>query len=178
MNLSVWRLLPFIVFVILAVFLWRGLYLEPQKLPSSELGHPLPEFNLPVLGQPQQSLNPQVLHGQIALLNVWASWCEACVEEQVFLLDLAKQGIPIYGINYKDHSADALHWLQEWGNPYRLIGEDRQGKLAIDLGVYGAPETFLIDEQGVIQYRHAGIVDQQSWQQEFLPRIRQLRKQA
>lgn len=175
---SPWRLIPVGMFVLLAVFLWRGLYLEPQKLPSTQIGHALPAFNLPLLGNNGQVLTPDMMQGQFALVNVWASWCAACIDEQVFLLNLAKQNVPIYGINYKDNSANAEQWLREWGNPYRMVGEDKHGETAIDLGVYGAPETFLVDAQGIIQYRHAGILDEASWQKEFLPRIEALRKSA
>lgn len=176
MKLSGWRLLPLLVFILLAVFLWRGLYLEPQKLPSTQIGRAIPAFNLPVLGDTTQVFTPEAMHGQFVLINVWASWCAACTDEQVFLFTLAEQGIPIYGINYKDDTGNALQWLQKWGNPYRLIGEDKQGKTAIDLGVYGAPETFLVDAQGIIRYRHVGIMDEASWQKEFLPLLTQLRK--
>ncbi len=173
-----WRLLPFMLFVVLVLFFWRGLSLEPQKLPSSQLGRPLPAFNVPVLGHEENTMTSGNLRGQVILLNVWASWCAACVEEQVFLLQLAKEGMPLYGLNYKDNTDQALKWLAEWGNPYRLIGEDAQGRVAIDLGVYGAPETFLIDSHGVIQYRHAGVLDEDSWKKEFLPRIDQLKRQS
>ncbi|QRN03450.1 DsbE family thiol:disulfide interchange protein [Legionella sp. MW5194] len=173
-----WRLLPFFIFVVLVLFFWRGLSLDPQKLPSSKLDHPLPVFKLPVLGHENEIMTSDRLTGQVSLLNVWASWCAACVEEQVFLLQLAKEGVPLYGLNYKDTSDQALKWLAEWGNPYRLIAEDAKGKVAIDLGVYGAPETFLIDRKGIIRYRHAGILDEANWKKEFLPRIKQLKRQS
>jgi len=173
MKKRVWRLLPLMVFTLLVIFLWRGLSLEPQHLPSTQIGHSLPEFQLPQLGT-EHVFSTQTVTGKVALLNVWASWCEACIEEQVFLMQLAQQGVLIYGLNYKDDTADATRWLKEWGNPYQAIGEDHRGKVAIDLGVYGAPETFLLDSHGIIRYRHVGILDAKSWQQEFLPRIRQL----
>lgn len=173
-----WRLVPFLMFVMLVLFFWRGLSLDPQKLPSSQLGRPLPAFRLAVLGQDQKIMTPMNLQGHIALLNVWASWCSACTEEQVFLMQLAKEGVPIYGLNYKDNTENALKWLTEWGNPYRMVAEDRQGQAAIDLGVYGAPETFLVDSKGIIQYRHVGILDEDSWRTAFLPRIAKLEAQS
>ncbi len=169
-----WRVVPFLLFFIIAIFLWRGLSLDPQELPSVQLGKTLPSFELPVLGHHNNTLSANQIHGQVVLLNVWASWCEACSEEQVFLLHLAQQGVLIYGINYKDSEPDALKWLQEWGNPYRLIGSDLSGRVAIDLGVYGAPETFLIDKQGIIRYRHAGILTERVWQDVFVPMINRL----
>ena len=173
-----WRIIPFIVFMLLVTFFWRGLSLDPQHLPSVQLGKPLPLFRLPTVGEKQKELTSAALHGQIVLLNVWASWCAACTDEQLFLLQLARQGIVIYGLNYKDNPDDAKKWLAEWGNPYRLVGADVDGKVAIDLGVYGAPETFLVDKKGTIRYRHAGVLNAMIWQQEFLPLIKQLEQSA
>jgi cytochrome c biogenesis protein CcmG, thiol:disulfide interchange protein DsbE len=169
-----WRLAPFLLFILIAIFLWRGLSLDPQNLPSVQLGKRLPDFHLRVLGDKTAQLTPDTMRGQVVLLNVWASWCDACAKEQIFLTELANKGVIIYGINYKDDIKNAKNWLMEWGNPYQLIGKDNDGRAAIDLGVYGAPETFLIDAQGVIQYRYAGVLNEQVWQQEFLPRMRQL----
>jgi len=177
MKLTFWRLLPVIVFAFLVVFFWRGLSLDPQKLPSVQVGQPLPEFKLPILKDQTKNLTPANLRGKISLLNVWASWCSACIEEQVFLIQLAQQGMPIYGLNYKDDSAKAAQWLVQWGNPYRLIGTDKTGKVAIDLGVYGAPETFLIDKHGIIRFRHVGVLDEKSWTQDFIPQIESLQGQ-
>ena len=173
-----WRIIPFIVFMLLVTFFWRGLSLDPQHLPSVQLGKPLPLFRLPTVGEKQKELTSAALYGQIVLLNVWASWCAACTDEQLFLLQLARQGIVIYGLNYKDNPDDAKKWLAEWGNPYRLVGADVDGKVAIDLGVYGAPETFLVDKKGTIRYRHAGVLNAMIWQQEFLPLIKQLEQSA
>lgn len=168
-----WRLIPLLVFAILVIFLWRGLSLEPRKLPSMQVGKLLPSFHLSAL-EGGQMFTPEILKGQVALLNVWASWCEACVEEQVFLMRLARQDVPIYGLNYKDNTVNAQRWLNEWGNPYQAVGEDKDGRVAIDLGVYGAPETFLIDKKGIIRYRHIGILNEKTWKSAFLPRIKQL----
>ena len=168
--------MPLLVFGVLAVFLWRGLSLEPQHLPSVRVDKPLPFFQLNTIGSARETerFTPNAMRGHIALLNVWASWCEACTEEQVFLLQLAREGVAIYGLNYKDAPDDAVHWLGEWGNPYQLIGADESGRVAIDLGVYGAPETFLIDKAGIVRYRHVGVLNAQAWQAEFLPRIQRL----
>lgn len=177
MRVSVGRLLPFGVFVVLALLLWRGLSLDPHHLPATRIGQSLPNFDVPMLLPPQHSrFTAQLLKGHISLLVVWASWCEACQEEQVFLFDLAHQGIVLFGLNYKDDPVAAQHWLAEWGNPYQAIGQDTSGQVALDLGVYGAPETYLIDQQGLIQYRYAGILNPEVWKREFQPRITTLRR--
>jgi cytochrome c biogenesis protein CcmG/thiol:disulfide interchange protein DsbE len=173
MKTLYWRLLPLIVFTLLVGFFWRGLSLEPQKLPSVQLGKPLPDFKLPMLGE-EKIFRTSSMQGRVTLLNVWASWCSACVDEQVFLMRLSRESVPIYGLNYKDNTENARRWLSDWGNPYQAIGEDRDGIVAIDLGVYGAPETFLIDKQGIIRYRHVGVLDEATWKSDFLPRIKQL----
>ena len=174
MKISWWRLSPFLIFMALVLFFWRGLFLKPQILPSVQLGKVLPNFQLPMLDE-EGIFSPQILQGQVSLLNVWASWCSSCADEQVFLMQLAREKIPIYGLNYKDETESAKRWLSEWGNPYQAIGEDKEGKVAIDLGVYGTPESFLIDKKGVIRYRHVGVLTQTVWQSEFLPRIKDLR---
>ncbi|KTD35992.1 cytochrome C biogenesis protein [Legionella nautarum] len=177
MKALYWRLIPFTIFAFLVFFLWRGLSLEPRKLPSAQLGKTLPSFQLPALDN-GELFTPQVMKGRVAVLNIWASWCEACVDEQVFLMRLSREAVPIYGINYKDKTENAQRWLKEWGNPYQAVGEDKEGKVAIDLGVYGAPETFLIDKKGIIRYRHIGILDEKTWNSDFLPRIKQMEGEA
>jgi len=177
-NIKIWRLLPFVIFTLLVFFFWRGLSLDPKKLPSVQLGQALPDFRLPLLNDPGKDLTPANLRGRVALLNVWASWCAACVDEQGFLMKLAGQGVPLFGLNYKDDPEQARAWLTEWGNPYQMIGSDAAGKVAIDLGVYGAPETFLLDARGVIRFRHVGVLDDVSWTRDFLPRIRQLQEES
>lgn len=167
-----WRVLPFALFLLLALLLWRGLSLEPQKLPSVQIGQTLPRFSLALLDHPEHSLTNQRLPQRFVVLNIWASWCRACIEEQYFLTELASQGIYIIGINYKDTAEAAQQWLTEWGNPYQTIAQDPEGQLAIDLGVYGTPETFLVSDKGIIVYRHVGILDKDSWEREFVPRLR------
>jgi len=176
MKAIYWRLIPFLIFALLVGFFWRGLSLDPQNIPSARLGKPLPAFQLPELGNNQEQFNSSNLRGQVTLLNVWASWCTSCAEEQLFLLQLAKDGVAIYGLNYKDNAEDANKWLGEWGNPYKMIAADQKGKVAIELGVYGTPETFLIDKTGVIRYRHAGVLTAAIWERDFLPRLKELEK--
>jgi cytochrome c biogenesis protein CcmG, thiol:disulfide interchange protein DsbE len=173
-----WKAVPILLFLVISVFLWRGLSLDPHHLPSVQLGKQLPSFALPELENPSILFHSHQLRGTVSLLNVWASWCAACVEEQVFLLQLARQDVPIYGLNYKDDSSQARHWLKQWGNPYKNSVNDTQGTVAIDLGVYGAPETFIIDKKGVIRYRHAGILTQALWIKEMLPLIKELEQQG
>lgn len=173
-----WRMIPIVFFAVLSVFLWRGLSLNPQALPSVQIGKLLPDFTLPQLQTPDAVFSSTQIRNQVALLNVWASWCAACIDEQVFLLQLAREGVPIYGLNYKDQPENAMQWLTQWGNPYQLIMADRDGKAAIDLGVYGAPETFVIDKKGIIRYRHAGIMNQELWQSEIAPLMKQLEQAA
>lgn len=173
-----WRFIPIVLFILLSIFLWRGLSLNPRDLPSVQLGKSLPEFSLPQLQHPDSPFSSTQLREQVVLLNVWASWCAACTEEQVFMLQLAREGVPIYGLNYKDKSADAQQWLEQWGNPYKVVVKDQDGKVAIDLGVYGAPETFVIDKKGIIRYRHAGVMTQELWQQKILPLMKQLEQTA
>jgi cytochrome c biogenesis protein CcmG/thiol:disulfide interchange protein DsbE len=167
-----WRFIPIFLFIAIAFFLSQGLFRDPHHLASMQIGKSLPAFVLPVLEQgSEQSLTPEMMRGHFVLLNVWASWCGACTEEQVFLMQLARSGVPIYGLNYKDDAHDATTWLATWGNPYRAVGWDGNGHVAMDLGVYGAPETFLIDPKGMIQYRHVGPLTEQVWRQFFLPRM-------
>jgi len=167
-----WRLAPFFIFLALAVVFWRGLALDPHHLPSAKVGQPLPPFELQSFDDAK--LSSKSMLGHVSLLNVWASWCMACADEQQVLMQLAKQGVVIYGLNYKDTMGNAKEWLGEWGNPYEQIGEDVEGKVAINLGVYGAPETFLIDKQGIIRYRHVGALTLLIWEKEFLPLIKSL----
>ena len=159
---------PLLLFAVLAVFLFRGLSLDPKEMPSALIDRPLPEFTLPSLGQ-ERLLSRNDVTGQVALLNVWATWCVSCRVEHPYLRLLADQGVPIYGINYKDDDNDALRWLDELGNPYRANIADREGTLGLDLGVYGAPETYLVDAAGVIRYRHVGVVDERVWQTVLQP---------
>jgi cytochrome c biogenesis protein CcmG/thiol:disulfide interchange protein DsbE len=169
--------LPLILFAGMAAFLFRGLSLDPQALPSALIDRPLPEFSLPALGE-ERTLSRAEVIGEVALLNVWATWCPSCRVEHPYLVQLAASGVPIYGLNYKDEDAAAERWLAELGNPYRANIVDREGSLGVDLGVYGAPETYLLDAQGVIRYRHVGVVDERVWQTVLQPMYQQLSAQG
>ena len=160
---------PLVVFLALAVLLWRGLSLDPTDMPSALIDRPLPEFELPRLTQPEQTLSSSDLVGKPFLLNVWATWCIACRAEHPFLIELANMGVPIYGVNYKDDSDMARQWLGDLGNPYRANIVDAKGDLGMDLGVFGAPETYVVDARGVIQYKHVGVVDEKVWVDRIAP---------
>lgn len=168
------RILPFILLFALLAVLWRELfYAKPSDLPSALVGEDVPTFKLPLLYQPQVFFTNKDFNGKVALLNVWASWCYPCSVEQPMLQKISTDyHVPIYSINYKDKPEDAKTWLHDNGNPYVLIGADRAGDAAIDLGVYGTPETFLISAQGKIIYRHVGIIDQKSWDDILYPLIK------
>lgn len=143
---------------------------DPTRLESALIGKPVPQFKLESLDQPGKIYHQAVLRdGQPLLLNVWATWCPTCRAEHQYLNTLAQQGVRVVGLNYKDSRQKAIAWLNTLGNPYALSLYDGNGMLGLDLGVYGAPETFLIDGQGIIRYRHTGDINQQVWQQEFKP---------
>ena len=164
--------IPLALFLILALFLLRGLYMDPRELPSALEDKPLPEFALPVLQQPDRIVSKQDLLGKPFLINIWATWCPTCYVEHPYLHTLAKEkGVRIIGLNYKDEREKALNYLDKLGDPYELVLVDQKGRLGIDLGVYGAPETFLVSADGVILHRHAGDMNERVWQKEFLPRL-------
>ncbi len=169
MNLLSWRYVPLMLFIILVLFLGYGLMLDPQKLPSTRIGQPVPGVVLPILGHEDHQTTSDAWKGQPYLLHVWASWCDACIEDQAFMMQLANQGIRIYGLTYKDDVKAALKWLKRWGNPYQETLDDASGLWAIELGVYGTPETFLVDEKGVIRYRHTGLMNEALWIKKFKP---------
>jgi cytochrome c biogenesis protein CcmG/thiol:disulfide interchange protein DsbE len=159
-------LLPLVIFLGLAVFLYRGLYLDPAELPSALIDKPFPEFSLRDV-QSERVLTRADLLGKPALVNVWGTWCVACRVEHPVLNKLAQQGVVIYGINYKDVNADALKWLKDFHNPYQLNIRDDEGSLGLNLGVYGAPETFLIDSKGIIRHKFVGVVDETVWREQL-----------
>lgn len=173
-----WKCVPVVLFLCLCVFFWRGLSLDPHHLPSVQIGKKIPNFILPQLLKQNASFSSTQLRNHVVLLNIWASWCEACVEEQVFMLQLAREGVPIFGLNYKDKLEEAIQWLEQWGNPYTMIMQDKEGKVAIDLGVYGAPETFIIDKKGIIRFRHVGIMTQEVWLKDIVPLMKKLEQEA
>lgn len=167
-------LLPLVIFLAVAVFLYRGLFMDPSELPSALIDKPLPEFSQPSLEDPERMLSAADFKGEAALVNVWATWCPTCRAEHEMLNQLASQGVVVYGINYKDDSEAARRWLDELGNPYRLNVEDPEGSLGINLGVYGAPETFLIDKNGIIRHKYVGAIDQRVWNEQLAARYQEL----
>ena len=168
-------LLPLVCFLILVGFLAVGLRLKPREVPSPLVNKPVPVFRLPTLADPQQLLSPQDLRGKVWILNVWASWCVACREEHPVLVDFAKAGlVPLYGLNYKDKRPDALGWLAKFGNPYQQSLSDMDGLVGIDLGVYGVPETFVVDRNGVIRFKYIGPVTPEVLRDTIIPLIGQL----
>lgn len=171
-------LLPFFIFAGLVVFFWRGLSINPQLVPSTFINKPVPNFDLPMLHSPQEFLNQKIFQGHISLLNVFASWCSSCAMEHPFLVDIAqKQHVLIYGLDYKDNREAALLYLKKYANPYQLVLFDGSGQAAIDWGVYGTPETFIIDSQGIIRYKQIGMLTDEIWQTKMLPLIMKLEKE-
>ena len=166
-------LLPLALFLGVAVFLYRGLFLNPQELPSALIDKPLPAFSLPDLKDEQRLITEKDLKGP-ALVNVWATWCPTCKAEHQMLNQLAKAGVVIHGVNYKDDSVAARQWLKDYLDPYQVNVADPQGSLGINLGVYGAPETFLIDAQGIIRHKYVGVIDEKVWREKLAAVYQQL----
>lgn len=162
-------LLPLGLFLILVTVLYRGLFLDPSRLPSPLIGKPVPSFLLSSTNDSSLNLTQDDLKGFPALINVWGTWCPSCREEHAVLNALAKQGVVIYGINYKDDRAEAQRWLKNLQNPYRLTIHDADGSLGLNLGVYGAPETFLIDSKGIVRDKYVGAIDMRVWQEKLEP---------
>lgn len=163
-------ILPLAIFLAIAFFLWRGLSLNPREVPSPLIGKPVPAFSVPLLSDSSKVLSSTELRGKVYLLNVWGSWCVSCREEHPVLVELAKKGaIPIYGLNWKDKHEDAVTWLARFGDPYVASGVDRDGKVAIDFGVYGAPETYLVDREGVIRFKQTGPLTRKVWEERIAP---------
>jgi len=171
-------LVPLGVFLALVGILAVGFTLEdPHYLPSELIDRPFPEFSARELHDADRQVTPADLKGQVSLVNVWATWCANCVVEHPELMRISEEeGIPIYGINYNDDMVKARRWLERYDNPFTLNIVDDEGKLGIDLGVYGAPETFIIDEDAVIQYRHVGVLTEEIFNDTFRPIIEQLRR--
>lgn len=168
-------LLPLALFVLLAVFLARGLNLNPREVPSPLIGKPAPAFALPLLATPDQQLTREQMLGQVWVLNVWASWCVPCRAEHPLLVALAaKKLAPVVGLNYKDKADAAQTFLTRLGDPFKATVVDADGRVAIDYGVYGVPETFVIDKQGVIRLKHIGPLTPDVVQDKIEPLLRQL----
>jgi cytochrome c biogenesis protein CcmG/thiol:disulfide interchange protein DsbE len=168
---------PLAIFLLLVGFLAAGLKLNPREVPSPLVGRLAPAFELPVLQQPEKRFSPADMRGKVWLLNVWASWCETCREEHPLLLDLAKQNLmPILGLNYKDKGDDAQRGVKQFGDPYQFSVVDANGRIGIDYGVYGVPETYLIDAEGVIRFKQIGALTPAVLEQKILPLARTLKK--
>ncbi|MGH8635040.1 MAG: DsbE family thiol:disulfide interchange protein [Burkholderiales bacterium] len=168
---------PLLAFIALAVILGIGLTLDPRKVPSPLIGKPVPEFSLPPVKGRTLGLASGDLKGEVSIVNVFASWCVACKEEHPVFMQMKREGlVPIHGINYKDRPEDAQKWLDEMGDPYTRTGADINGRVSIDWGVYGVPETFLVDREGRIVFKQIGPVTPQLVKEKLLPLIEQLRR--
>jgi cytochrome c biogenesis protein CcmG, thiol:disulfide interchange protein DsbE len=170
-----WFVVPLLVLGVLVAFLGAGLKLDPREVPSPLIGKPAPGFALARLDDAAQTIQREDMLGKVWMLNVWASWCVACREEHPLLVEFSrKKLLPVYGLNYKDQRADGLAWLGQFGNPYDASLFDSDGRVGIDFGVYGVPETFIIDRQGVVRLKHIGPLTPQVIQIEIEPMVRKL----
>lgn len=168
-------LLPLVLFIALVGFLLIGLHRDPHEVPSPLINKPAPDFQLHQLREPNKQFSPQEMRGKVWVLNFWGTWCVACRDEHPLLIEYSKTGaIPIYGVDYKDDRAAAMQMLEEEGDPYTLTVSDPEGRVSIDYGVYGAPESYLIDRNGVIRFKQIGPITNEVWQKEFLPRAKEL----
>lgn len=170
-------LLPLVVFATIAAFLYSGLSKDPRRVPSPLIGQTAPEFNLPTLSTDGQSFSPSQMQGKVWLLNIWATWCAGCRDEHPLLVDLARSGkVDIVGLNYKDDSVQAQRWLTELGDPYLQTAVDADGRVGIDWGFYGAPETFVIDKKGIVRHKHIGPVYPSDLAETILPLVEDLQR--
>ncbi|MGI1677985.1 MAG: DsbE family thiol:disulfide interchange protein [Cellvibrionaceae bacterium] len=164
--------IPLIVFVALAFMFFKALKIDPTELPSVLIGRSVPDFTLSTVKDTDRQVTVTDLKGHgFSLINIWATWCGPCRQEHPFLIDLSKEGISIFGVNSQDDLKLARRWLDERGDPYVFSAFDSEGRLGLDLGVYGYPETFLIDDNGMVLYRHTGVLSKKSWDEKFLPLI-------
>ena len=171
------KLIPLGIFAVLVVFLAIGLTRDPHEIPSPLIGKAAPMFNAPLLQTPEQQFSAKDMLGQVWLLNTWASWCVACRQEHPILMEFAKtRTLPIIGLDYKDKDSEGLKWLARFGNPYDQAITDKDGRIGIDFGVYGVPESFLIDKAGVIRYKQIGPVTEEALRDKIVPLIRELQK--
>jgi cytochrome c biogenesis protein CcmG/thiol:disulfide interchange protein DsbE len=173
-------ILPLLVFAGVAVYFGFGLTRDPSKIPSALIDKPIPEFALPeIAGTGKPALTSATLKGDVALVNVFASWCAPCrIEHPIFMRLARDNAVPIYGISYKDKAEDSAKWLRELGNPYKAIGWDFDGRVAIDWGVYGVPETFVVDKAGTIRFKHVGAVTPDVLNNKILPLIEELKRKS
>lgn len=172
-----WKLwLPLVAFLGLSALLAAGLRLNPHELPSPYIGKAAPEFSLPTLADPDRQIGAADLKGKVWVMNVWASWCTACREEHPFLVELERSGsVSIYGLNYKDENRAARDWLRRLGDPYLESLVDAKGAVGLDYGVYGVPETFVIDAAGVVRYKHVGPLNREVWAEKIEPLLQKLK---
>ncbi len=172
-------LLPVILFFVLCGFLFIGLYKDPSEVPSPLIGKPVPVFSLPKLLDTSTQFSSDEFMGKVSILNVWATWCFACKQEHPALLELARRNIaPIYGLNYKDDASQAKVYLRDFGNPFVANAFDKEGRVAIDWGVYGAPETFVIDKKGIIRHKHIGPLTLNDLDNKIQPLLLQLNNES
>ncbi len=168
-------ILPVAIFTVLVGFFWIGLSKDPSEVPSPFIGKPAPTFSLSELKNPELTVSNLDLKGKPTLFNVWATWCVGCRQEHEMLMQLAAMDVvPIYGLNYRDDREDAKRWLKGLGDPYVAVGYDPDGAAGLDWGVYGAPETFLVDPAGVVVYKHLGPMTMSVWREQFMPRIQSM----
>ncbi len=174
--------LPALVFAIIAAAMGYGLlYLDPRSLPSALIDKPVPDFSLPPLPDRRRGLDSDDLHGQVSIVNVFASWCAPCKVEHPVLMQIAadyEEDVKIFGIAYKDRPTDTVEWLEGLGDPYNAIGVDRTGRVSIDFGVYGVPETYIVRPDGSIAYRHVGPITLQDWNRVIAPMVKTLQREA
>lgn len=167
-------ILPLLLFVVLVGFLGKGLFLNPREVPSPLIGKPAPTFEAPVLGDSSKTFSTEEMKGKVWLLNTWASWCVACREEHPLLVEMRKHDIPLYGLAYKDVETDALAVLESMGDPYITTANDTDGTIGIDYGVYGVPETYVIDKKGIIRYKQIGPITPEALRDTILPLLKEL----
>jgi len=172
-------LIPLFIFLVMAGFLLKGLYMNPRHIPSVLINKPAPEFNLPTLYDPERMVSKESMKGKVWLLNIWASWCAACRAEHQVLNTIADMGIvDIIGLDYKDEAADGKRWLKQLGNPYKEVIVDKNGRTGIDFGVYGVPESFLIDAEGIIRHKFTGPLYYPDIKGTLIPLLDEIRKGA
>ncbi|MHB0776673.1 DsbE family thiol:disulfide interchange protein [Halomonas sp. WWR20] len=165
-------LIPLALFVVLGIFLYRGLALDPSARDSAMLTREFPTFTLATLEDPDAKVDESLLKGEVTLVNVWGEWCPTCKQEMPQLLELAEREVRLVGVDYKDTRENGQRFLEEFGNPFVLNLFDPDGTLGFDLGVYGAPETFLVDAEGIIRYHHTGYITPEDVEQVILPEVR------
>jgi cytochrome c biogenesis protein CcmG/thiol:disulfide interchange protein DsbE len=169
------RWIPLIVFAVLVGFFAKGLFLNPREVPSPFIGKAAPIFNLPVVGAADKSFSPEDMKGKVWLLNVWAPWCVSCRQEHGVLMALSQsQKVPFVGLNWKDKDREAAQLLAEHGNPYVAVPDDLSGKVGIDYGVTGTPETYVIDQAGIVRMKHVGPISPDVWKEKFEPKLKEL----